>query len=183
MASSRFAAAAPRLRRSGLDVDRVTLDGDRIDLLGNHAGRIHHFAGLDVEPAVVEIALDHLALDVAFRERARPVRAQVVQHIEGAVEIEDGEHEAVRLDLLPRAFIDFGSLAQFDRRHGLLVDVPGPALYENSRYAERCSAYRNRISFASLVRGVEALAVEAEVANLKITFAQDLKVAEALLTS
>ena len=30
---------------------------------------------------------------------------------------------------------------------------------------------------------IKALAVEAEVANLKITFAQDLKVAEALLTS
>src|SRR3954451_20479126 len=52
-----------------LDEDTVVLDHDLVGLDRNHAGRCHHLAGLDVELAVVEIALDHVAVDVPLGER------------------------------------------------------------------------------------------------------------------
>ena len=63
------------------------------------AGRLHHGAGADVEHALVEVALDAVAVDEAFRERPRTVRAGVVGDMELAVEIEDRDRQAVRFDL------------------------------------------------------------------------------------
>jgi hypothetical protein len=52
-----------------------------------------------VEAALVEIALDDLAVDLAFGERAGPMRARVVGDIETPGQVEDGQHEVVVLDL------------------------------------------------------------------------------------
>ena len=65
-----------------LDEHRAALDRGRIGLHRDHAGRRHHLAGLDVELAVVEVALDHVAVDVALRQRAGAVGAGVVGDVE-----------------------------------------------------------------------------------------------------
>src|SRR5215510_2654017 len=74
-----FIATLPLLR---LDDDPAVLNHSLVSLHRHHAGRRHDLAGLDVELAVVEVALDHVAVDVAFRERAGAVRAEVIHHVE-----------------------------------------------------------------------------------------------------
>src|SRR5215470_9853945 len=73
------------------DDDAIVLDHGLVGLHRHHAGRRHNLAGLDVELAIVEVALDHVAVDVALRERARPVRAEVVHHVVFAVDVEHGK--------------------------------------------------------------------------------------------
>jgi hypothetical protein len=52
--------------------------------MGIMQGRRHHFACLDVELAIVKIALDYLALDEPFRKRARGAvqarRSRITRH-------------------------------------------------------------------------------------------------------
>ncbi len=80
------------------DEHRAAVDRRRIGLHRNHAGRRHDLAGLDVELAVVEVAFDHIAVDEALRQRARPVRAGVVGDVELAIDVENGDGQPGRLD-------------------------------------------------------------------------------------
>ena len=97
---------------SALDDRRVGLDRD-------HAGRRHHLAGLDVELAVVEVALDHVAIDEALRQRARTMGAGVIGDEELAVEIEDREREAGSFHFQRIAGGDLFDLAElYTCRHG-----------------------------------------------------------------
>src|SRR5215831_1167184 len=59
-------AAGDAWRLLGLDQHPAVLDNGLVGLDRHHARRRHHLAGLDVELAVVEVALDHVALDEAF---------------------------------------------------------------------------------------------------------------------
>src|SRR5262249_51441341 len=61
-----------------LDDNAAVLHQCLVGLHRHHTRRRHHLAGLDVELTVMEVALDHVAVDVAFRQRARPVRTEVV---------------------------------------------------------------------------------------------------------
>src|SRR5262245_25323859 len=83
----------------GLDQHPAVLDHGLVGLDRHHAGRQHHRAGLDVELAVVERALDHVALDETFGEQARPVGAVVVDDVELAVQVEDCNRQVRRIDL------------------------------------------------------------------------------------
>src|SRR5438067_5091649 len=64
----------------------------------NHAGRRHHFAGADIELTIVEIALDHVAIDIALRQRARTMGAHVVGDEKLAIDIEYRERQILDLD-------------------------------------------------------------------------------------
>jgi len=68
----------------------------------------------DVEAALVEIALDDLAVDLALRERARAVRAEVVHRVVFTVDVEHGEHQAAGLDLERAAGRDIRGAAQIN---------------------------------------------------------------------
>jgi hypothetical protein len=59
----------------------------------------------------VEIALDDVVFDIAFRQRAGPVGAGIVDDIELAVDIEDREYQVPHLDLERRTGRDVGSAA------------------------------------------------------------------------
>src|SRR5215510_10850936 len=83
----------------GLDQHPAALDHGLVGLDRHHAGRRHHRAGLDVELAVVERTLDHVALDETFGEQARPVGAVVVDDVKLAVQVEDGDRQIRRIDL------------------------------------------------------------------------------------
>src|SRR5262249_40751863 len=78
-----------------------------------------NFAGLDVELAVMEVAFDHVAIDVTFRERSRTVRAGIVGHEKLAVDVEDCQDETGRFDFERVAGRDSVGFAEFDAgRHG-----------------------------------------------------------------
>ena len=49
------------------DKYRAAFDRGGVGLHRDHAGRRHDLAGFDVELAVVEVALDHVAIDEALR--------------------------------------------------------------------------------------------------------------------
>lgn len=67
----RIAKVHSRFIGHSASMNPVILDDVLVDFDGDHAGRRHHFACLDVELAIVKIALDYLALDEPFRKRAR----------------------------------------------------------------------------------------------------------------
>src|SRR5689334_10638333 len=74
-----FIAALPRcVSLVSVNQHPAILHEGLIGLDRHHAWRGHHLAGLDVELPVVEVALDNVALDEAFREQARTVGAGVV---------------------------------------------------------------------------------------------------------
>jgi hypothetical protein len=54
----------------------------------------------------MEIALHHFAIDLAFRERAGAVGARVIGDEVAAAEVEDGEDQALALDLDGASFGD-----------------------------------------------------------------------------
>jgi hypothetical protein len=62
--------------RSHLDKDLSVFNDRGISLDRNHAWRPDNRTGLDIELPAVKIALDNVAFDEAFRQRARAVRAQ-----------------------------------------------------------------------------------------------------------
>ena len=64
----------------------------------NHARRGDDLSGPDIELSVVKIALDDVAFDIAFRQRAWPVGAGVVGHKELAVDVEHREDQVVFLN-------------------------------------------------------------------------------------
>jgi hypothetical protein len=61
--------------------------------------------------SIVKIALDDVAFDVAFRQRARPVGTSVVGHEELAVDVEHREDQVVLLDSQSAARLHLGSIA------------------------------------------------------------------------
>src|SRR5436190_19335649 len=52
---------------SYLNENFAVLHNRAVGLDRHHAGRRNHFSGLDVELAVVKVAFDHIAFDIAFR--------------------------------------------------------------------------------------------------------------------
>src|SRR5207302_3652576 len=85
-----------------------------VDFDRDHAGRRDHFASLDVELAIVKIALDDLTLDEPFRKRARAVGAGIVGHEELAIQIENRKHETRFVDLERVAGRNLGGAAQIN---------------------------------------------------------------------
>src|SRR5258707_8239120 len=104
---------------SYLDDNLPVLHRGRVGLHRDHARRHHHLAGADVELAIVEVALDHVALDVTLGQRARPMGALVIKDIELALDVKDRHRQSVFLNLEGGAGSDVIGIAEFDlRRHG-----------------------------------------------------------------
>jgi 4,5-dihydroxyphthalate decarboxylase len=103
-----------RFEPSHLDVDPAVLDHRRVRFHRHHARRPHDLAGADAERALMEVALDDVAVDEALGQRAGTVRARVVGHAELAVEVVDGEGQTACFNAacLPRP--DVLDLAQFN---------------------------------------------------------------------
>jgi hypothetical protein len=99
---------------SDFDSHFPVLQFDRIGFDRHHAGRQDHFAGTDIELAIVEIALDYVTFDIALRQRTGPVGAGIVGDVEFAVDIEYRERQIVDLDLDGSAGRDLVGAAQFD---------------------------------------------------------------------
>ena len=70
---------------------------------GDLAGRLHHFAGRDMECAEVHAALDHVALDHAVGQARRRMGAFVVGDVEGAVDVIDRKPIGADLERLDGA--------------------------------------------------------------------------------
>src|SRR5580704_3525339 len=103
------------------DRERSHFDGDlpvdhqrRIGLDRHHAGWRDHFAGADIELAIVEIALDHVVLDIAFRQRAGAVGAGIVGDVELAADVEHRQRQILDLDLERRAGRHLVGAAELD---------------------------------------------------------------------
>jgi hypothetical protein len=106
------AVRAPRKdANSYFDKNLSVLDGRFVGFDRNHAWRGDHLAGFDVELTVVEIALDNIVLDIAFRKGARAVRAGIIGHKELAFDVKDGECEIITLDPQRTANFDIGCVA------------------------------------------------------------------------
>src|SRR5262252_1574241 len=84
---------------SRLDGDAACDDSHRIGLHRHHAWRRYHITGADIELAIVEIAFDNLAIDIALRQRAGPMRAHIVGDEEFAVDVEHRQRQILNLDL------------------------------------------------------------------------------------
>src|ERR1043166_8756228 len=105
-----------------LDHHPAVLDQRLVGLDRHHAGRRDNLASLDVELAVVEVALDDVAVDIALRERARPVGAEVIGHVVLAVDIVAAQNEGAALCRDRIAGRDVGGAAQINAvGHGRLV--------------------------------------------------------------
>src|SRR5712671_2532656 len=101
---------------SQLDDDFSVPDKGSIGLHRNGAGRQHDLAGADVELSLVKIALDNIALDDAFRQRAGTMGAMIVGDVEFAADIENRKLEILYLDLDHAADSDVGGTAQLELR-------------------------------------------------------------------
>src|SRR5260370_24159963 len=111
--------SAARNYSSHLDDNLPVLHRGRAGFHRDHARRHHHLAGADVELAIVEVALDHVALDVTLGQRARPMGALVIKDIELALDVKDRHRQSVFLNLEGGAGSDVIGIAEFDlRRHG-----------------------------------------------------------------
>src|SRR5262249_3509237 len=111
-------AAGDAWRLLGLDQHPAVLDNGLVGLDRHHARRRHHLAGLDVELAVVEVALDHVALDEAFPELARPVAAGAARALGPPVRLDTRQRGVARLDPDGGAGRDVGGAAQVDAVRG-----------------------------------------------------------------
>ena len=69
-------------------------------------------AGANIEPALMEIALDLVAVERALGQRSRSVRARVVGDVERAADVVHRERETGRLDLSDLADGDVGRRAE-----------------------------------------------------------------------
>src|SRR5262249_16995763 len=105
--------AAPSARPPASDLDEhdPMLDDRLVRLHRHDAGRGDDLAGPDVEHALVEVALDVVAVDAALGQRAGAVRARIVGDVERAVEVEDRD----------------GQTGGFDRPDPAHRDIPAPA--------------------------------------------------------
>jgi hypothetical protein len=96
---------------SDLDEDFPVFDHRPIGFDRNHARRGDDLSGPDIELSVVKIALDDVAFDIAFRQRARPVGAGIIGHKELAVDVEHREDQVVFLDSQSAAHVHVGGIA------------------------------------------------------------------------
>src|SRR5207302_10197380 len=100
-------------------VDLGLVGGD-----GVAGGRVDHVAGLHVELAPVARAHDRRVLELALRERALPVRARVVEGVEGAADVRHRHRDAVGIE---RANLTVGDVVRASEReelgHGLAPSV------------------------------------------------------------
>src|SRR5262249_36651930 len=101
-------------RASRLHGDATLDHGHRVGLHRHHARRRHHFAGANIKLAVVEIAFDDIAIDIALRKRAGAMRAQVVGDEEFAIDIEYRQCQIVDLDLKRGAGRDLAGGAEIE---------------------------------------------------------------------
>src|SRR4051812_2718334 len=111
-----------------VDKHRAALDRRGIGLHRDHAGWRHDLPGFDVELAVVEVALDHVAVDEALRQRAGAVGAGVVGDVKLPVDIEDGDRHASRLDAERGSGGNLVGFAKFNsgrHRGGFSYEVDG----------------------------------------------------------
>src|SRR5215510_16250312 len=83
----------------------------RISLDRNHARWRHYRSGPDIELSAVKIALDDVAFDEAFGQRAGAMRAVIVRDEEFAVEVEDSKRQVVPLDLQDGSRLHVGDTA------------------------------------------------------------------------
>src|SRR5215471_9638727 len=129
---------------SHLDHDLPVLDEGRIGFRRNHARRQHHFAGADVELAVMEIALDYVTLDITLRERPRTMGAQIVERVKFAVDVKDRHAQPFLLDLeggADRNVVGIAALRQTLSRSSLTPAESRGTLAEpkTRRFARVCS--------------------------------------------
>src|SRR5208337_862522 len=94
------------IRRRNTDENGVGFPPHRIRAHVKRTGRGHGLAGLDLEPAAMQRALDHVTLDEAFAEQREGVGAHIVDGIELTVDIEDRDLALLELDAQPLAHRD-----------------------------------------------------------------------------
>ena len=120
------------------------LDHGAISPDRDHARRPHAFAGADVEHALMEVALDRVAVDESFRQRPGTVRARVVGGVKRAVEVVDRQRQAARFDLPHLADADVLDLAQLHAgRHNPVPVYETPKVGPLAAERGRCSG-KNR---------------------------------------
>src|SRR2546426_3053155 len=88
----------PPVLRLYYDVHHAVLDDRVVGSHRDHAGRQDDLTGANVESALVEVALDHVAFDKSLRQRPRSVRAGVVGDVERAVDVVHRDRQTGRLD-------------------------------------------------------------------------------------
>src|SRR6266404_4391545 len=74
--------SAARNYSSHLDDNLPVLHRGRVGFHRDHARRHHHLAGADVELAIVEVALDHVTLDVSFGHAAPTESSPLILHVD-----------------------------------------------------------------------------------------------------
>src|SRR6476661_1881573 len=144
---------------SNLDKHLPVLDHRGIGLDRNHARRGDDRAGADIELPAVKIAFDDVAVDEAFRQRARAVGAVIVGHEEFAVEVEDGERQIVPFDLEHGSSFHVRSVAKFDLgRHPLsLIEIGRPCGQVGAGCnPRRCFAFDSRSTASIMAFGSAA---------------------------
>src|SRR5688572_11545484 len=75
---------------------------------GHHAWRCDDLASADVEGAIVEVALDDVAVDFAFRQPPGPVCTCVVDDVISIADSEHGDDEVADRDLQALRIRDLG---------------------------------------------------------------------------
>jgi hypothetical protein len=101
------------MRQSGFDADFAVFDRRPVRLHRNHAGRIDHLAGFDIERSVVEIAFHDVAVDIALVQQAGTVRSKIVGDVILAIEIEHSQLKSILLDADGFAFCNFVNATEF----------------------------------------------------------------------
>src|SRR5664279_2376977 len=99
--------------RSGFDEHVVVFQQDPVSLDRNHAGRGGDLAGANIKLAVVKVAFDLEAVEISLRQRAGPMCALVIGHVEHAADIVDRQRQvadlnanrAIRRDLSPGTYL------------------------------------------------------------------------------
>lgn len=80
---------------------------------GDHARRSDDCTGANIERTIVKIAFDDVAVNAAFGQRTRPMRAVVVGYVEVTAEVEYGKRQAGSVDLDDTTFGDVACRAEF----------------------------------------------------------------------
>jgi hypothetical protein len=99
-----------------IDEHPTFLHNDRIGSHGEHARGRYDLARAYIELAAMKIALDDIATQIAFSERARPVGARVIGDVVLAVDIENGEHQASNFHLQGATLLDIKRAAELEPR-------------------------------------------------------------------